>query len=331
MASTNRTSQAPSPPSLYDSWVKHLSAFTDSILLRLKARTPQLVPLFICIGALPILLLFSFIAGWIVWSTVPIGWRIPVYLQYGDSAVPYADIEVVSLSTTQPYEISLQLTVPANEANYALGNFMTSLTITTVSNVTLADFRRPAIVLPPSSNILPFSRPAHLVQLTVPLASSLITGVSRVKAHIELGRKDGWRTLGQGEGREVSVYAASLNGMVRPQGFRRAVAAAPLSFAIVAGVVFFVVSSLILAGCLLPSVLQSEHEEEVVKVKPEEVEPSSPAEEPSITSRLRRRSSRLKEESDEEEESFFSVQGASGSGSTPIRRRSRRSSTHDSD
>ncbi|KAL5495369.1 hypothetical protein ACEPAI_832 [Sanghuangporus weigelae] len=329
MASTNRTSQAPSSPTFYDSWAKHLSAFTESILLRLKARTPQLVPLFICIGVLPILLLFSLIAGWIVWSTVPIGWRIPVYLQYGDSTVPYADIEVVSLSTTQPYEISLQLTVPANEANYALGNFMTSLTITTVSNVTLAVFRRPAIVLPPSPNILPFSRPAHLVHLTVPLASSLITGVSRVKAHIELGRKDGWRTLGQGEGREVSVYAASLNGMVRPQGLRRAIGAAPLSFAIVAGVVFFVVTALILAGCLLPSVLRSEHAE-VIKVKPEEAEPTSPAEEPSITSRLRRRSSRVKEESDEEE-SFLSVQGTTDSGSIPVRRRSRRSSTHDSD
>ncbi|KAL5519052.1 hypothetical protein ACEPAH_735 [Sanghuangporus vaninii] len=327
MASTNRTSQAPS--SLYDSWAKHLSASTESILLRLRARTPQLVRLFICIGALPILLLFSFIAGWIVWSTVPIGWRIPVYLQYGDSAVPYADIEVVSLSTTQPYEISLQLTLPANDANYALGNFMTSLTIATFSNVTLADIRRPAIVLPPSPNFLPFSRPAHLVQLTVPLASSLITGVNRVKAHIELGRKDGWRTLGQGEGREVSVYAASLNGMVRPQGLRRAVAAAPISFAVVAGVVFFIVTALILAGCLLPSVLQSEHAE-VVKAKPEEAEPTSPAEEPSIASRLRRRSSRVKEESTEEE-SFVSVQGASGSGSVPVRGRSRRSSTHDSD
>ncbi|OCB88311.1 hypothetical protein A7U60_g4513 [Sanghuangporus baumii] len=306
MASTNRTSQAPS--SLYDSWAKHLSAFTER--------------------ALPILLLFSFVAGWIVWSTVPIGWRIPVYLQYG--AVPYADVEVASLSTTQPYEISLQLTLPANDANYALGNFMTSLTITTLSNVTLADIRRPAIVLPPSPNFLPFSRPAHLVQLTVPLASSLITGVNRVKAHIELGRKDGWRSLGQGEGREVSVYTATLNGMVRSQGLRRAVAAAPLSFAVVAGVVFFVVTSLILAGCLLPSVLQSEHAEEIAKVKPEEAEPISPAEEPSITSRLRRRSSRVKEESDEEE-SFLSVQAASGSGFAPVRRRSRRSSTHDSD
>lgn len=153
--------------------------------------------------------------------------------------MPYADVEVGSLSTTQPYEIFLQLSVPANDANYALGNFMASLTLTTLSNATIADIRRPvrrlysssgirnliadvdkAIVLPPSPSILPFARATRLVQLTVPLASSLVTGVNRMRAHVELGRKDGWKPLGHGEGREVSVYAASLSGIVRPQGLR---------------------------------------------------------------------------------------------------------------
>lgn len=77
-----------------------------------------------------------------------------------------------------------------------------------------------ALVIPPTASRLPFSRTPRLLQLTVPLTSSLITGVSRVKAHIELGRKDSWKSLGRGEGRELSVHEASLRGVVRPQGLR---------------------------------------------------------------------------------------------------------------
>lgn len=48
-----------------------------------------------------------------------------------------------SLVAQQRYDISLHLTVPATESNYALGNFMTSLTLSTSSNKTLTSIRRP--------------------------------------------------------------------------------------------------------------------------------------------------------------------------------------------
>ena len=64
-------------------------------------------------------------------------------------------------------------------------------------------------------------REPRLLQLTVPLVSGLVTGVPSVNAYIELGRKDGWKTLGSGEGRELSVHSAFLHGVVRPQGLRQ--------------------------------------------------------------------------------------------------------------
>lgn len=127
----------------------------------LRQLSPQLVALFVCFLAIPILILFSSVAGWLVWRNVPKGWSVPVYLQYGyvamrcigcdytddqahsDGRSPYADLTVNNLFANQPYDISLYLTVPASEANYGLGNFMTSLTITDYRNNTLAAVRKP--------------------------------------------------------------------------------------------------------------------------------------------------------------------------------------------
>lgn len=44
---------------------------------------------------------------------------------------PYAEFALPDLVSGQPYDISLQLTVPASSSNLALGNFMASLSITT--------------------------------------------------------------------------------------------------------------------------------------------------------------------------------------------------------
>lgn len=56
---------------------------------------------------------------------------------------PYADVMVDDLHMKQRYDVSLHLKVPALESNFELGNFMTSLTFTTLSNVTLGTVRRP--------------------------------------------------------------------------------------------------------------------------------------------------------------------------------------------
>lgn len=61
---------------------------------------------------------------------------------YSDGA-PHAWVDLRNLSPYQPYDVSLQVVVPATEANYALGNFMTTLSINTLSNKTIASVRRP--------------------------------------------------------------------------------------------------------------------------------------------------------------------------------------------
>lgn len=60
-----------------------------------------------------------------------------------DGLSPYAEQDIRSLSVDQPYDISLRLVVPATEQNYALGNFMASLTLRTPRNATVLSARRP--------------------------------------------------------------------------------------------------------------------------------------------------------------------------------------------
>ena len=65
----------------------------------------------------------------------------------------------------------------------------------------------------------------HLLQpgtskLNVPLMGDFIAGTNLVKAKIDLGRTDGWKGIGRGEGRELSVYSATLRGTLRHRGVR---------------------------------------------------------------------------------------------------------------
>lgn len=119
----------------------------------------HLVPLFVCLSLLPLLLFFSLFSGWYIWKNIPVAWQVPVYLQYGsvsfphllllftpnssDGPSPYAELSLPPLSTTQLYDVSLQLVLPASEANFALGNFMATLSLSTPSNKTLLTVSRP--------------------------------------------------------------------------------------------------------------------------------------------------------------------------------------------
>jgi len=65
----------------------------------------------------------------------------------------------------------------------------------------------------------------HLLQpgtskLKVALMDSFATGTNLVIAKIDLGRRDGWKEIGRGEGRELSVYSATLRGSLRHRGVR---------------------------------------------------------------------------------------------------------------
>ena len=71
--------------------------------------------------------------------------------------------------------------------------------------------------MPPSS--FRWLKPSTIT-LTIPLLSRYVSGVSRVVARIELGRQDGWKSIGSGQGKELSVLDAFIKGSVRPQGVR---------------------------------------------------------------------------------------------------------------
>ncbi|KAH7912589.1 hypothetical protein BJ138DRAFT_1004176 [Hygrophoropsis aurantiaca] len=215
---------------------------------------PQLVPLFVCLALIPVIVFFSLFSGWYVWKSVAVGWQSLLDLQYGDGASPYAEVTLPPLSPNQPYDIFLHLTIPASEDNFALGNFMTGLTISTLTNKTLTSVRRPAIVLPPSRRFSWLTSPPRLVDVDVPLLVSHAIGVSRVIAKVEIGRRDGWRGLGRGEGRELSVVSASLRGVVKRHGIRGLVMRFPLSFALLSSITFLVISLLVLAACILPAI-----------------------------------------------------------------------------
>lgn len=57
-------------------------------------------------------------------------------------------------------------------------------------------------------------------KLKVPLMESFVTVSNSVIAKVDLGRRDGWKGIGRGEGRELSVYSATLRGSLRHRGIR---------------------------------------------------------------------------------------------------------------
>ncbi len=60
-----------------------------------------------------------------------------------DGVPPHATALLPPFSSYQPYDVSLHLVVPASQNNYELGNFMTTLTLSTLSNRTIITTRKP--------------------------------------------------------------------------------------------------------------------------------------------------------------------------------------------
>lgn len=66
---------------------------------------------------------------------------------WSDGVPPYAQLILPSLVPTQRYDVSVNLLLPASQSNLALGNFMTTLTLSTLANKTITSVRRPVIEL----------------------------------------------------------------------------------------------------------------------------------------------------------------------------------------
>ncbi|KIM25437.1 hypothetical protein M408DRAFT_331190 [Serendipita vermifera MAFF 305830] len=211
---------------------------------------PQIVIIILCV---PILVVVSLVAGLVVRNSVPQPWERRVFLQYGESPIPAAYFEFPSLVYDQPYDITVHLSVPLTDANIALGNFMTYLTLTNAANKTVASAQRPAAILPRQTGLLrralPFSLPLY-TEVTVPILSSWTPGTSSpLFALLEIGRRDAWKTLGRGEGRELTVLEAYVRGTVLLQGTRRIVGRYPNLSGLFSSVAFFVTSGLGLLLC----------------------------------------------------------------------------------
>ena len=73
---------------------------------------------------IPFLGISSLGAGVIINRWIPTGWTQPIYLQYGDvGRAPHAEASLPELSSSQPYDLSLQLVLPHFAKNAELGEF----------------------------------------------------------------------------------------------------------------------------------------------------------------------------------------------------------------
>ncbi|KAF7306789.1 hypothetical protein MIND_00470600 [Mycena indigotica] len=272
------------------------------------------LPLLVFLSLIPLISLLSASAGWIVWKNAAVSWRTTLYLQYGyhaflffhfsptnhktcrDGLPPYAHADLPPLVSKQRYDMSLDLQVPNIDSNFALGNFMAGLTLTTRSNKTIISVRRPAIVVPPRLGLM--SRRPAFITVHIPLLTSYATGTSNVVADVEIGRRDHWKSLGSEQGRELSVVSATLNGVVVHHGLRGLVTRFPLLTALISACIFMAISSIVVGICVIPmtfrrptSILEIELEpvaEEVVVSSASSDSSESSEEKPSI---LRRRTS----------------------------------------
>lgn len=220
-----------------------------------KPYAPQLVPLIVFIILLPAVILISFFAGFIVWNNVAVAWDVPIYLQYGYGQAPFASASLPKMAPQQLYDISVQLTVPAVESNFALGNFMTTLTLSTSSNRTISSISQPAIAYSPKPSL--FLRHPSTITLNVPMLSSFRLGSSSdLVAFVQLGRHDSWRGVGTGVARELSVISSSIRGAVVHRGIRGLVARFPLTSALISTATFLTILLFMLAICTLPAGLR---------------------------------------------------------------------------
>ncbi|PVF93942.1 hypothetical protein CPB86DRAFT_818425 [Serendipita vermifera] len=213
---------------------------------------PQLAIIIICI---PVLALISLVAGIIVRNSVPQPWERRVFLQYGESPIPAAHFQFPPLVHDQAYDISVHLTVPYTESNVALGNFMTYLTVTTASNKTVVSANRPAAILPQPKRgiirrLLPIASSLSYTDMTITILPEWTPGTSQVLyGTLEVGRRDGWKSLGHGEGREITVIESYVRGRVLLSGTRRVVGRYPNIAGFMSTIGFFVTSALGLLLC----------------------------------------------------------------------------------
>lgn len=164
-----------------------------------------------------------------------IGLSLPVWLQYGEGRVPYDFLDLThikpEIASDQTYDVSLHFTVPTNDRNMDLGNFMVRLTLVSTSphNATLHQSSRPAsVTYEPqlARNLNSFkhlrtlflmSPPPSIQKIKLPLIERrVLQSTSNGKrgklgyAKVEVGRQDAYDESKNDRTAELQVYQATL-------------------------------------------------------------------------------------------------------------------------
>jgi len=137
--------------------------------------------------------------------------------------------------------------VPATESNYALGNFMTSLRLATAYNETITTVRRSTALIPPHPSLVRQAVWGYssVIKISIPLLYEFTTGTSDVNVRLEIGRSDGWRSVGAGQGQELTVLEAILKGAIRPTGIRAILTRYPRLTTFASSFAFFFISIIV--------------------------------------------------------------------------------------
>ncbi|QRW18947.1 adipose-regulatory protein (Seipin) [Rhizoctonia solani] len=209
------------------------------------------------------------------------GWNVELWMQYGEQATPFARTSLPALTPGQPYDVLLSLQVPLTPENLALGNFMTKLILTDAKNSTVATANRPSLVLRERSSWIPFLKHSPQTEtIVVPLLDhwspssqpgnllnhgvAVARGTSHMGFHafVAVGRPDAWKSIGSGQGKELSIARATLQGHVKLHGIRGFFARHKHLLFTLTTVVFFVASTgaaLIFYLVLAPSLSEGDN------------------------------------------------------------------------
>ncbi|PLW37446.1 hypothetical protein PCANC_14828 [Puccinia coronata f. sp. avenae] len=178
-----------------------------------------------------------------------VGFKLPVWLQYGEARVPYAVVDLSSvapeITIDQAYDVHLHLTVPTNTRNMNMGNFMVHFSMVTnpPHNTTLHHSSRHAsLVYEPRfaralhafkylRTLFLFSSPHSVQHVKVPLlehrilhSSSLGKRTKLAYATIDVGRRDVYNSptllLERNGWGELQIYTAVIVFDAHLEGLR---------------------------------------------------------------------------------------------------------------
>lgn len=178
-----------------------------------------------------------------------VGFSLPVWLQYGEARAPYAVLDLSSISPEitldQAYDVHLHLTVPTNDRNMNMGNFMVHFSMVTnlPHNTTLHHSSRHASLVyePGFARVLHafkylrtlffFSSPPSIQHVKVPLLehriirpSSLGKRTKIAYATVDVGRQDVYTSptllLERNGWGELQIYKATIVFDAHLEGLR---------------------------------------------------------------------------------------------------------------